>query len=132
MNVIADTNVLLRAVLGDDDEQSSVAKQALLSAEKVVLSHHALCELAWVLRSRYGASRANITLALETLCRAENAVVNVGAYDAGMAMLVAGADFADGVIAYEGAMLGGDEFLSFEKKAVTALTRHGKRARLLA
>jgi len=43
----------------------------------------------------------------------------------------AGADFADGVIAYEGAWLGGETFVSFDKKAVEALEKQGQKAKLL-
>jgi predicted nucleic-acid-binding protein len=48
-----------------------------------------------------------------------------------LAVLEAGGDFADGVIAYEGAWLGGETFVSFDKKAVTLLTDQGHSARLL-
>ena len=47
------------------------------------------------------------------------------------AWLEAGGDFADGVIAYEGCWLGGETFVSFDKKAVTLLTAAGQSARLL-
>jgi predicted nucleic-acid-binding protein len=46
-------------------------------------------------------------------------------------MLKAGGDFADGLIAYEGAWLGGDTFVSFDKQAVSLLSDQGKRAKLL-
>jgi predicted nucleic-acid-binding protein len=40
-------------------------------------------------------------------------------------------DFADGVIAYEGAWLGGETFVSFDKKAVALLKAQGQTARWL-
>ncbi len=40
-------------------------------------------------------------------------------------------DFADGVIAYEGSWLGGETFVSFDKKAVSLLVAQGQSARLL-
>jgi predicted nucleic-acid-binding protein len=46
-------------------------------------------------------------------------------------MLEAGGDFADGVIAHEGAWLGGEVFVSFDSKAVTLLRGHGASATLL-
>jgi len=45
-------------------------------------------------------------------------VVNRPAAEAGLSLLEAGGDFADGVIAYEGRWLGADTFVSFDKKAV--------------
>jgi predicted nucleic-acid-binding protein len=45
--------------------------------------------------------------------------------------LGAGGDFADGLIAYEGNWLGGETFVSFDKKAVTLLARRKYETRLL-
>ena len=56
----------------------------------------------------------------------------IGAVEAGLAVLEAGGDFADGLIAYEGKFLGGDTFVSFDRKAVALLTKHGHTARVLA
>jgi predicted nucleic-acid-binding protein len=61
-----------------------------------------------------------------------NVVTNRPAVEAGLAVLDMGGDFADGVIAYEGHWLGAEEFVSFDKQAVTLLKSQGKRARLLA
>ena len=40
-------------------------------------------------------------------------------------------DFADVVIAYEGQWLGGETFVSFDKKAVAAIARQGIKTKLL-
>lgn len=53
------------------------------------------------------------------------------AAEAGLAMLDAGGDFADGVIAYEGLWLGAEMFVSFDKKAVEMLREQGVEARVL-
>jgi len=42
--------------------------------------------------------------------------MNRPAVEAGLAMLEAGGDFADGIMAYEGRWLGGETFVSFNKK----------------
>ena len=62
---------------------------------------------------------------------AANVAVNRPAVEAGLAMLAAGGDFADGVIAYEGRWWGGETFVSFDKKAVTRLTAQGYPAHVL-
>jgi predicted nucleic-acid-binding protein len=49
-----------------------------------------------------------------------------------LAFLKAGGDFADGVIAHEGRWLGGETFVSFDKKAVSLLSGQGVKAKLLA
>ena len=40
------------------------------------------------------------------------------------ALLKSGGDFADGVIAFEGELLGGQEFVSFDPQAVNLLKAH--------
>ena len=58
-------------------------------------------------------------------------MVNRRAVEAGLALLDAGGDFADGVIAYEGNWLGAEVFVSFDKKAVKLLAAQDEAARLL-
>jgi predicted nucleic-acid-binding protein len=59
-------------------------------------------------------------------------VVNRPAVEAGLAVLRAGGDFADGLIAYEGEWLGGEMFVSFDKKAVAVITKQGQQTKLLS
>lgn len=132
MKIIADTNLLLRAILGDDAKQSRSAMRALQQAEAVVVSQHALCELVWVLDRSYGVSRTDIAATLRQLRDTKNFVLDSPALEAGLAVLEAGGDFADGVIAYEGAWLGGETFVSFDKKAVALLTALGHKPHLLS
>jgi hypothetical protein len=56
------------------------------------------------------------TSEIRILINAANVVVNRPAADAGLALLKAGGDFADGVIAFEGQWLGANTILSFDKK----------------
>jgi predicted nucleic-acid-binding protein len=60
-----------------------------------------------------------------------NVVLNRPAVEAGLAVLEAGGDFADGVIAFDGQWLGGETFVSFDKKAVKLLKERGHAALLL-
>jgi predicted nucleic-acid-binding protein len=131
MKIIADTNVLLRAALQDDREQGLTAVRVLERAEVVVLSRHALCEFVWVLSQSYKFPKTQIVEAINKLIGAKNVLVDQGAVEAGFEALKAGADFADGVIAYEGTWLGGETFVSFDKKAITALEKQGQKTRLL-
>ena len=131
MKIVADTNVLLRAIVGDDAKQSQAAIEAMERAEIVAVSLHALCELVWVLLRRYGASRADIAAAVRQLLNTQNVVLNRPAVEAGLSVLDAGGDFADGVIAFEGQWLGGETLVSFDQKAVAVLTAQGQSARLL-
>jgi predicted nucleic-acid-binding protein len=90
-----------------------------------------LCELAWVLTRLYMRQASQIATAIRTIVNSANVVCDRSAVNAGLAMLDAGGDFADGVIAYEGLSLGGEEFVSFDKNAVAALKAHGVAARAL-
>jgi predicted nucleic-acid-binding protein len=132
MKMIADTNVLLRYVLADDPVQYKLALEIMERAETVAVTNVALCELVWVLRSCYGVSRENIAATISGLRETRNIELDSAAVDAGLSVYKSGADFADGVIDYEGRWLGGNVFVSFDKKAVSAIAKQGRQTRLLA
>jgi predicted nucleic-acid-binding protein len=132
MKITADTNLLVRAVTEDDPGQSRAAQTMLREADVVALTIAALCELVWVLSQGYKISADKIAEAVRRLMNGTNVVVNRRVADAGLAMLDAGGDFADGVIAYEGNWLGADVFVSFDKKAVKRLEAQGLSAELLS
>ncbi|MDS1140536.1 type II toxin-antitoxin system VapC family toxin [Pusillimonas sp. SM2304] len=131
MKITADTNVLLRFLLNDDRKQAAAASKALNSASVVAIALPALCEVVWVLSQGYKIAASDIADALEALLDSENVEVNRGAVDAGLDLLRAGGDFADGVIAFEGMALGGSIFISFNKKAISLLKKRGNATRLL-
>jgi predicted nucleic-acid-binding protein len=127
-----DTNVLIRFFVEDDPEQSELAAEILESAEVIAIGLQALCEFAWVLNSHYKTSRADISASIKQLLSTANVFVNRPAVESGLAVLDAGGDFADGVIAYEGQWLGGETFVTFDKKASKILERQGRSTKLLA
>jgi len=131
MKVTVDTNVLVRAVLRDDVAQAAIAAKILTDAELIAVALPALCEFVWVLRKVYGLPSSDAAAAIRILLAAENVDMNRLAVEAGLAMLDAGGDFADGVIACEGTRLGGECFVSFDRKAVALLDGQGQPARLL-
>jgi predicted nucleic-acid-binding protein len=131
MRIAADTNVLLRAAVRDDAQQAISAANVLRTADLVAVPVAALCEFAWVMRSAYKRSAQDVARSIRSLVSSPHVVTNQPAVEAGLAVLDMGGDFADGAIAYEGAWLGAEEFVSFDKKAVSLLKSQGKRARLL-
>lgn len=131
MRVTADTNVLVRAVLRDDEAQARIAEKVLREATVIAVALPSLCEFVWVLRRAYALETADIAAAIRALLDTANLVVNRPAAEAGLAMLEAGGDFADGVIAHEGQWLGGETFVSFDRKAVALLRERGETATLL-
>ena len=131
MKVAVDTNVLVRAVVRDDPAQARVAIKVLTEAELIAVALPCLCELVWVLRRVYDFAPADAGAAIRALLATANVEMNRPAVEAGLSVLDAGGDFADGVIAYEGSWLGGETFVSFDKKTVTLLKTQGQPARLL-
>jgi predicted nucleic-acid-binding protein len=131
MRVCVDTNVLVRAAVQDDPVQARAAEQVLSDAELIAVALPCLCEFVWVLLRVYSLQPADVAAAIRALLATANVEVNRPAVEAGLGLLEAGGDFADGVIAYEGSWLGGETFVSFDKKAITLLAATGHSARLL-
>jgi predicted nucleic-acid-binding protein len=130
VRIAPDANILLRAVIGDDSRQSPVAKSELDRADTIVIALPALCEFVWVLAQGYKYAKGEIIAAVRLLTDPANVVTDRLAAEAGIAMLDAGGDFADGAIAYYGRESGA-EFVSFDRRAVKLLTAKGEQARLL-
>jgi predicted nucleic-acid-binding protein len=104
----------------------------LAKADVIALALPALCELVWVLSQGYKIPSAEVAEAIRRLMNGVNVRVNRPAVEAALALLDAGGDFADGVIAHEGRWLGADCFISFDKKAVKLMETQGASVRLLS
>jgi predicted nucleic-acid-binding protein len=131
MKVTVDTNVLVRAVVRDDVAQASKAAKVLREAQLIAVSLPCLCEFVWALMRVYNFLAADVAQAIRVLLAAENVQANRPAVEFGLAMLEAGGDFADGIMAFEGAWLGANTFVSFDKKAVTLLKAQNHACELL-
>jgi predicted nucleic-acid-binding protein len=131
MKITVDTNVLVRSCVRDDPAQASIATKVLTDAALIAIALPCLCEFVWVLRRVYNIESDDVVSAIRALMASENVEMNRPAVEAGLEVLSAGGDFADGVIAFEGNWLGGETFVSFDKKAVALLGAQGKEARLL-
>lgn len=131
MKIAVDTNVLARAVLQDDPQQGRAAAKLLEEATLIAVSLPSLCELVWILWRGAKLSREDIAQTIRDLLATANVSMDRPAVEAGLAVLEAGGDFADGVIAHEGAWLGGETFVSFDRKAVDLLSLQGRQTLLL-
>lgn len=132
MKISVDANVLARAVLQDDAKQGQAASKLLKEASLIAVSLPGLCELVWILLRGAKLPKEDAAVTIRDLLEAGNVVMNRPAVEAGLAILEAGGDFADGIIAYEGNWLGGEIFFSFDKQAVELLTRQGQDAQILS
>ena len=90
-----------------------------------------LCELVWILRQGAKLPKEDVAAAIQALLDTANVVMNRPAVEAGLALLEAGGDFADGIMAHEGKWLGGETFVSFDKKAVKLLSKQGESTQLI-
>src|SRR5579883_1842600 len=114
----ADTNILVRFLTEDDQEQAAAARR-LFAAGPVWLSKTVLLETAWVLRSIYGFEEAEIRQAFVKLL----GLPNVHAEDArAVAAAAQGVELADAV--HLSSRPAGAAFATFDK----ALARRARRA----
>jgi predicted nucleic-acid-binding protein len=132
LRIIADTNVLVRAVVGDDADQANLAADVLRHAEIVAVTLPTLCEFVWVLARGYRREAGEIIRAIRRLVESATVRADRPAVDAGLTMLAAGGDFADGVIAFEGRRLGGAVFTSFDRAAIELIAANGGETQLLS
>ena len=132
MKIAADTNVLARAVLQDDPQQGKAAAKLLEEATLIAVSLPSLCELVWILRRGAKLSNDDIAQTIRDLLVTAKVSMDRPAVEAGLAVLEAGGDFADGVIAHEGAWLGGETVVSFDRKAIDLLKLQGRQTLLLS
>ncbi|MCW5612754.1 MAG: type II toxin-antitoxin system VapC family toxin [Rubrivivax sp.] len=131
MKVTLDTNVLVRLATQDDAAQAAKALKVLQNATLLAVPTPALCELVWVLLRGYRYTPVQVAQAVRTLIQVRHVVCHTPAVLAGLAVLEAGGDFADGAIAYEGELLGGPEFVTFDQQAAKLLKEQARKVRWL-
>jgi predicted nucleic-acid-binding protein len=119
--IALDTNVIVRFLVNDDLKQARKAKalvgQLDTKENRAFVSDIVLCELVWVLSSRYGFSRAQITLTLKRLAGARQLELGssdgvrlaIEAYEKGTG------DFADYLIREHARAVGCESVATFDK-----------------
>lgn len=126
-----DTNVLVRLATQDNPQQAAAALKVLQTASLIAVPFTALCEMVWVLIRGYRYTPEQVAHAIRILLQVSQVVCNTPAVLAGLALLQSGGDFADGVIAFEGELMGGQEFVTFDKAAAKLLKQQKRKVRLL-
>jgi predicted nucleic-acid-binding protein len=117
-----DTNILVRAILGDDPKQSPLARRSIENARDIVVPITVLMELAWVLKS-VGWSRLQIHQALTTLAQQPTVHLDRSVeVQASLDDFKAGpADFADYLALHQARSLGARKLLTFDRKLAKAV-----------
>ena len=92
-----DTNLVVRLFAQDDAGQAAAARQAMV-ADSVFVPKTVVVEFEWVMRGVYGATRAMIASAIETILATANVEVEDStAIAQAVNWFKAGMDFADAV-----------------------------------
>jgi predicted nucleic-acid-binding protein len=117
-----DTNVLVRFIMQDEPVQARLATRffaALSPSAPGHVSSVVLAELSWVLTRTYGASRTEVSSALEILLGSSSIVVeHVSCVDRALKVFRGGgADFSDALIAEIDREAGCTETVTFDKDA---------------
>jgi predicted nucleic-acid-binding protein len=120
MKVTLDTNVLVRLATQDDPAQAALALKVLQKAELIAVPTPALCELVWVLLRGYRYTPAQVAHALRALMQVSQVVCHTTPRRCLL-------DWR----CFEGDLLGGSEFVSFDQQAVKLLKTQKRKARLL-
>ena len=87
--------------------------------------------MMWILQRRAKLSKIKLIEILENILLVQKFKLNRPAVLQGLELFKMGGDFADAIMEYEGALLGGDTFYSFDKKAIRLLQEQGKSVQLL-
>ena len=115
MKVSVDTNVLVRYLTWDAEEQAIEAAAILESRDVIVISTIVLCELVWVLKRAYRYATAEIVDIVGRLIQTRNVEIDRPAVEVGLQMLTRGGDFADGVIQCEAGRAKCDRVVTFDR-----------------
>jgi len=90
-----DTNLLVRALVADHDDQVAVVRQ-LIASDTIFLSRTVLLETEWVLRTRYRIPRTGLSAFFAALLETDNTLIeDADAVSHALDWYAQGADFAD-------------------------------------
>ncbi len=124
MTVAVDTNVIVRLLVRDDEEQyaaaSALVNQASAAGEPILVMLMVILEAEWVLRSRYKLDKATIAQAFTQLLESEDLLIESAATLEEALYVWAQhprADFTDCVLAARAANLGCAHFMTFDVNA---------------
>jgi predicted nucleic-acid-binding protein len=119
--IAVDTNILVRLVLQDDEDQARTVQRLLVRARRdqtrIFVSDIVLCELVWVLRRQSGFARPEIADTLDRLFRTELIVLaDVALAESALTAYRDGTgDFADYLIREQASRADAAEVVTFDR-----------------
>jgi predicted nucleic-acid-binding protein len=114
-----DTNVLVRYLTRDDEEQWAIADRLIQEQQPCLVTNIALCEMVWVLKGKaYGYSVSEILNAIEAMLQSPTFEFEHRScvYQALQRTLAGKADFSDYLIGSVSQQLGAEETVTFDQK----------------
>ena len=126
--IALDTNVLVRYIVQDDPNQAARASRfidkSISTDNKAFIAVIVLCELVWVLESRYRFSRSQVAAVIEKLLAAGEFMVEArkSVIIAHHHYQVSGADFVDCLLGLLAQDVGCKTVVTFDKKASRLMT----------
>jgi len=119
--IAVDTNILVRALLEDDPQQSPLARRFLEQAKAILVPVTVFVELAWVLKS-VGWNRKQVHQVLVTLARQATLHLDraVDVHAALEDFARGPADLADYLALHQARTLGARKLLTFDRKLAKA------------
>lgn len=125
-----DTNIIVRLIALDDAAQAATA-EAIIADGAILILPTVLLECEWVLRSRYGMSRAVIAGSLETLLGQPGVtVVSPAAVAATLTRYAEAGDFADLLHLALAGEYDVDAFVTFDRE-FAGLGANGPRIKII-
>ncbi len=118
-----DTNLLVRLIAQDDQEQAAVAERYVTAHcapdRPCYVNRVVLCELVWVLERAYRQPSETVADVIERLLRTADMAVEdaAAAWSALHAYRTMGVDFADAFIARTNASAGCESTATFDRRA---------------
>jgi len=122
--IAVDTNVLVRYLTNDDAEQARKAVAVLAGADRILLTHTVLLELAWVLRAACDLSPETINRSLLQVLGLPNVQIEKAEQIAqALAWCEGGMDFADAL--HLALATGVERFLTFDQRFIKTANAQG-------
>lgn len=115
MKVALDTNLIVRLITDDDARQVDQVEQLLDAADEVFIPIITFCEVVWVLHRAYKMPITKIAAALRSIADIQSVALDRPAFEAGLQMLQAGGDFADGCVMFEAKRAKCDRLATFDQ-----------------
>ena len=119
--IAVDSNIIIRFLTRDNEQQYQKAYQIFINSEKIYISTTVILETEWVLRFSYRFSADRIIYALSSLLGLENvSIENKEQIFTSLQWNEQGLDFADAL--HLACSRHADKFASFDKKLIKKAT----------